>query len=184
MSTVAITRSQLSAGLAGIRGSRIVTITATTIPDMRAGNPFGGRVRKTARVNGQINWRYTSAVQRRRNAENTPIDPATGEVAQFVAQPRKWGTLRTRADGTLTPFVDHKGAEYVELMVKDSLGYVYHLDNGQPLGAKGRRLVREWLRSKVEGARQMVARPVILRDYKLENITAVTHGKRTYVVNG
>ena len=100
------------------------------------------------------------------------FNPATGEIETFVAEPRKWGVRR---DGT--PFVDHKGATYLEVKVERSLHCEYRLDDGTPVDAS---IVEPWLPSRVEGRRQMVDKPVILRDYKMENLREVTVNGATH----
>lgn len=169
--------------LQNLRGAKAVSFVAVTEPDMRAGNPFGGRLRKMSYVNGMLNTVYARSVQRQREREQQPLD-ANGNVEQFMAMPRKWGTRLQRADGTILPLVEHKGKHYMEVQVGKSLRHVYMFDNGTPVGAKGRKLVRAWLRKKVEGRRQMVDKPVILRDYSLENLRELTIDGQTIVVNG
>jgi hypothetical protein len=160
-----------------IRGCRPVSFVAETTPELRSGNPFGGttrthRLRKMSRVSGMIGFRYENAVNNQRGREETPIDPITGEVETFVAEPRKWGVRR---EGT--PFVDHKGVEYLEVKVERSLHCEYRLDDGTPVDAA---TVAAWLPEKKEGRRQMVEKPVILRDYTLDNLREVTINGQTY----
>lgn len=169
--------------LQSLRGAKAVSFVSITEPDLRAGNPFNGRLRKQSYVNGMLNTIYARSVNRQREREQQPLD-ASGNVEQFTALPRKWGTRLQRADGTILPLVEHKGKHYMEVQVGKSLRHVYMLDNGQPLGAKGRRLARLWLRKKVEGRRQQVDKPVILRDYSLDNLRELTIDGQTIVVNG
>lgn len=160
-----------------IRGCRPVSFVAETIPELKSGNPFGGtqrthRLRKMSRVSGMIGFSYENAVNNQRGREETPIDPITGEVVSFVAEPRKWGVRRAG-----TPFVDHKGSTYLEVKVERSLHCEYRLDDGTPVDAA---IVAAWLPEKKEGARQMVEKPVILRDYTLANLREVTINGQTY----
>jgi len=163
-----------------IRGCRAISFTATTEPCLKKGHPFGNRLRKTSYVSGMIGWVYENAVNNQRNREGRPIDPLTGEVEHFTADARKWGMRYRRPDGSLSPFVHHKGEQYLEVKVQKSLRHFYHLENGQPIGAKGRKIVREFLAKKEEGKRQKVERPVILRDYNLKNIREVTINGETH----
>jgi len=153
-----------------IRGCRPLAFVAETTPELRTGNPFGGktrihRLRKLSRVSGMVGFRYENSVNNQRMREGTPVD-ALGEVMEFVAEPRKWGVRR---EGS--PFVDHKGGVYLEVKVERSLGHEYRLDDGTPVDAS---IVEPWLPSREEGRRQMVDRPVVIRDYKLENLREVT----------
>ena len=160
-----------------IRRCSPISFVAETVPELKSGNPFGGtqrthRLRKMSRVSGMIGFRYENAVNNQRGREETPIDPVTGEVMEFVAEPRKWGVRRAGS-----PFVDHKGVEYLEVKVERSLHCEYRLDDGTPVDAA---IVAAWLPEKREGARQMVDKPVILRDYKLENLREVTINGQTH----
>lgn len=160
-----------------IRGCRPVSFVAETTPELKTGNPFGGttrthRLRKMSRVSGMIGFRYENAVNNQRGREESPIDPITGEVETFVAEPRKWGVRRAGS-----PFVDHKGVEYLEVKVERSLQCEYRLDDGTPVDAA---TVAQWLPEKEEGRRQMVRRVVSIRDYKLENLREVTINGQTH----
>jgi hypothetical protein len=140
------------ANVLNIRGCRPVSFVAETIPELKSGNPFGGttrthRLRKLSRVlHDRLPVRDAANNQRAR--EEKPVDPATGEVMEFVAEPRKWGVRR---EGT--PFADHKGATYLEVKVERSLQCEYRLDDGTPVDAA---TVAQWLPEKEEGRRQMV----------------------------
>jgi hypothetical protein len=164
-----MTRDQLVDTLRDRRGAFFVTVTAETDPRMRkTGNPYVGAVKRSV-VNGLLNWIYENAVNRQRIRENQPFDGA-GEVEHFTPHPRKWGTRLKRADGTITPLVEHKGQFYLELKVERSLGHEYRLA-GKVLD---RSLVEPFLPDREEGARQEVENPVILRDYSVENVQQIT----------
>jgi len=165
------------ANILNIRGCRPISFVAETTPELKSGNPFGGttrthRLRKLSRVSGMIGFRYDNAVNNQRMREGTPVDATTGEVLEFVAEPRKWGVRR---EGT--PFVDHKGSTYLEVKVERSLHCEYRMDDGTPVDAS---IVEPWLPSREEGRRQMVEKPVILRDYKMENLREVTINGATH----
>lgn len=158
---------ELKAALASRKGTSFVTIVALTDPRMRKrGNPYIGRVLKRSTVNGAIGWIYQNSVNRERARENLEPD--------FEAFPRKWGQ---RIKGT--PFVEHKGKTYLELKVERALSTEYLLD-GEVVDKS---VIEEWLpKRKPEGERQEVDRPIILRDYDLANIKAITFDGITIAV--
>jgi len=158
---------ELKAALASRKGTSFVTIVALTDPRMRKrGNPYIGRVQKRSTVNGAIGWIYQNSVNRERARENLEPD--------FEAFPRKWGQ---RIKGT--PFVEHKGKTYLELKVERALSTEYLLD-GEVVDKS---VIEEWLpKRKPEGERQEVDRPIILRDYDLANIKAITFDGITIAV--
>lgn len=158
---------ELKAALASRKGTSFVTIVALTDPRMRKrGNPYIGRVQKRSTVNGAIGWIYQNSVNRERARENLEPD--------FEAFPRKWGQ---RIKGT--PFVEHKGKTYLELKVERAISTEYLLD-GEVVDKS---VIEEWLpKRKPEGERQEVDRPIILRDYDLANIKAITFDGVTIAV--
>lgn len=158
---------ELKAALASRKGTSFITIVALTDPRMRKrGNPYIGRVLKRSTVNGAIGWIYQNSVNRERARENLEPD--------FEAFPRKWGQ---RIKGT--PFVEHKGKTYLELKVERAISTEYLLD-GQVVDKS---VIEEWLpKRKPEGERQEVDRPIILRDYDLANIKAITFDGITIAV--
>jgi len=131
-------------------------------------NPNPG-ARKISHVNGMVNWVYENSVNRQRGREQ-------GEDADlFVSHPRKWGT---RIHGT--PFVEHKGKLYVEMKVERVLGTRYEDADGQEISADA--VAPFQSPKKGESARQGVEQEIILRDYGLDTITAVTFGGETLEV--
>lgn len=158
---------ELKAALASRKGTSFVTIVALTDPRMRKrGNPYIERVLKRSTVNGAIGWIYQNSVNRERARENLEPD--------FEAFPRKWGQ---RIKGT--PFVEHKGKTYLELKVERAISTEYLLD-GEVVDKS---VIEEWLpKRKPEGERQEVDRPIILRDYDLANIKAITFDGITIAV--
>ena len=158
---------ELKAALMQRKGTSFVTIVAEPDPKLRKrGNPYSGRVVKRSRVNGAIGWIYDSGVNRQRIREGLEPD--------FESFPRKWGQ---RIKGT--PFVEHKGRTYLELKVERALSTEYLLD-GEVIDKS---VIEEWLpKRKAEGERQQVENPVILRDYDLANIKAITFDGITIAV--
>jgi|MDTC01.1.fsa_nt_gb hypothetical protein len=163
------TLGELKSALTSRKGASFVTLLAETVPAMRkTNNPFLDRVTKRSRVNGAIGWIYPNGVNRQRIRE--------GGEPDFEAFPRKWGE---RIKGT--PFVEHKGKTYLELKVENVLGTEWFLD-GEPISPEDREAVNAFIPTKVEGARQQVENPVILRDYNLANIREITFDGMTIKV--
>lgn len=164
-----MTRDNLVQIMQNRRGAFFATIVAETEPAVRkTNNPYVG-VKKISRVNGLLNWIYENSVNRVRIKENQPLDN-NGDVEHFVSKPRKWGQRIKREDGSITPLVEHKGKNYLELKVERSLGYEYR-HNGQIVDPTA---IEPFLPKREEGARQEVDNPVILRDYSIENIVQIT----------
>jgi len=169
-----ITRSALVDRFLARRGAMPITFTAETAPDMRkTGNPYVGAT-KIAQVNGiGGSWNYGTAVNNQRGREDKPMD--------FVPHARKWGVRVTHADGKLTGLVEHKGAYYLEVRVGSSLHHEYRF-NGAVLDGN---LIHPFLAQKREGSRQEVDNPIIVRDYKIENLRQITMDGETFdVVEG
>lgn len=159
----------------GRAGCQAVTIVAATVPTMRkTGNPFYDRETKTfsilkrSRTNGLINWIYQNSVNNQRLREGLEPD--------FEPEPRQWGK-RIRG----TPFVVHDGKIYLELKVQKSLEHGYFSTDGKPIHESE---IRPFLSEKAEGLRQGVDNPVILRDYRINNIEQITFGGQIYRIVG
>lgn len=169
MSVRKVNQVQLRKNLEKKKGARIVSFIAETVPDMRkTGNPFIGKVKKVSHVNGLINWIYSNAVNRQREREE--------KVPDFVPLRRSWGErLRGR------PFVAHKGRLYLEVKVQKSIKHEYFID-GKPATEQEQEEIKSFLSKKEEGTRQQLDNPVILRDYKLENIKQVSIDNHLLVV--
>lgn len=170
MSVRKVNQVQLRKNLEKKKGARIVSFIAETVPDMRkTGNPFIGKVKKVAHVNGVINWIYANAVNRQREREEKTPD--------FVPLRRSWGErLRGR------PFVAHKGRLYLEVKVQKSVKHDYFID-GKLATEEQKAELKTFLTEKEEGTRQQLDRPVILRDYKLANIKQVSIDNQLLVVS-
>lgn len=172
-----VTRQELVERLDGIRGARMVTIFAETplADKMRKKldgrpNPYLAAVRRV-NLNGVINWHYGNAVDRQREREGQPTN-AEGYVLRFEPLPRSWGERLRREDGTLRPWVEHKGQFYLEVKPERYLHDEFVLD-GKPLDAED---VKPWFYDRDEGKRQEVERVVRCRDYRIDRILSVTIG--------
>ena len=148
------------------KGARFASITSTTNArvkktsnDGTTTNPNFKDTVKTSKTLILINHNYTNSVNNQRNRE--------GMTDTFVAHPRAWGS---RIPGT--SFVEHKGTLYLETKVEKSLGYEYfvassgeHLDKDE---------VHSFITPRKESGRQKVESPVIIRDYKVDNLDYIT----------
>jgi len=113
-----------------------------------------------------LNFDYAAAVNRQRERE--------GMVADFVAEPRKWGE---RVAGT--PLVTHKGKWYVEAMVRRSEVVGYIMPDGTAVDPEE---VAKWLKVR-HGGRQAVKKPIILRDFSVENIRSMRMKGMEYIID-
>ncbi len=163
-----MTPSELIVRLSAIRGACPVTIETRTVPTMRkTGNPYAGNVVKLSRVNGMVGWHYAASVNAQRVRE--------GGSADFDAVPRKWGERVAS-----TPFVVHNGRVYLELKVERSLGHEYQTVAGQPVPVDA--LAPFLPAQRPDNGRQGVEREVVLRDYAIDSIAAVTLNGQRHVV--
>jgi hypothetical protein len=168
-----LTRSALVDAIQNRRGAFPLTIVAETEPAMRkTDNPYVGTT-KIARVNGFCGADYENGVLRRRSAE--------GVHEPWEALPRKWGQRVARDNGSLTGLVRHVNKDgierwYVELFVGKSLQHEYRF-NGAVLDGN---LLHPFMPQRREGERQGLEKPVIVRDYAVDNIQQVTMDGTTY----
>ncbi len=181
-----ITIKQLENTLAFSRGTQIVTFKSRTVPRMKKlGNPHYGNLIKIARRNAIINASYESVMNKRmsrllaklQSSEITPatqkqIDDLMGKLP-FKAGPRPWGVRRKG-----TPFVDHtvNGEKrlYLETLILREFSADYFTLDGKPV-PKG-----QLLGVIVEPP----DRPVMLRDYQVTNLLAITNRGEEYTING
>ena len=154
-----VSLGEFLATLESARGARPVTFTATTDARLRkTGNPFG-QVNKRSEVNGMVNWHYQNAVNRQRAREDSATD--------FEARPRKWGKRIPKS-----PFVVHKGALYLEVKVERSLNHRYVTPDGRALTDAD---VAPFLpKRSSNAAHQGVEREIILRDYRVDHMDAIS----------
>lgn len=166
-----VTKQELISILETKKGAFPATIYARTVPEMlKTNNPFldeykNPKIQKENVANVMLNYIYENSVNRQRERE--------GKETDFEAEPRKWGTRIAK-----TPFVNHKGKLYLETKIQKSISTVFKF-NGVEIP---RETIEKFLRKGKEGARQEVDNPVILRDYDLDNIYAITFGGEQYVV--
>jgi hypothetical protein len=167
-----MSRTDFVREIVATKGARFATIIATTTArvkktsnDGTTTNPNFKDTVKTAKASVIINHNYTNSVNNQRNREEDNPD-------EFTAVERRWGS---RIAGT--SFVEHKGTLYLETKVEGSLGYQYFVEStGEHLDADA---VHSFITPRKESARQMVDNPVVLRDYKVDNIDFATFNGQT-----
>jgi len=171
-----LSRKNLISRLEQIKGSRIITIEALTKETrLRAKdsfgnpNPYWGKLLKLSRVNGLINWSYENAVNNQRVREGQPLLP-DGSIERFKSLPRAWGVRKIG-----TPFIEHKGKVYIEMMVLNS-SHQYVVDDEYINEAD----ITSFLAPKKESSRQKTKKSIILRDYAIDNILRVKMNKVLY----
>lgn len=179
-----MTRAELIETMHHLRGARIVTLHTEVEPAIKKPKTswMAGRILKRSKINCVINFHYSNAVNKQREREAAPLmehplvlaGVATIEVEYFEALPRKWGT---RIDGT--PLITHKGEWYLETKVERVYDTEYLLDN-KPVDKSE---ISEYLVERGgESARQGVEKQIILRDYKVSSLRAITMGGKIILI--
>jgi hypothetical protein len=164
-----IDQGELETLLRDVRGTTTVGVVMLTPPKMnktlepvvdangkkskRPKNPMYGRVMKRTHRQCMIGFIYANSVNNQLERE--------GLDADFVAEPRKWGT---RIAGT--PLVEHKGKLHLECKVDRLIQEQYYLD-GQEVDKS---VVEPYLVERDDVSRQGVEKQVILIDPLLTNI--------------
>ena len=149
---------------ADLAGATFVGMDTATPVKLKGGkkNPYQDRVTKVmtgaqvmsfSNENGSA---YDAMVKRRLAAEGK--DPESFELA-----PRAWGQ---RIAGT--PFVEHKGKHYLEVIFLRS-GAVEYLLDGEPVDAN----TIEGMPDKPTATQAGLENTVVIRTFALENITAL-----------
>jgi hypothetical protein len=154
--------------LQNVDGNTIVSIDTLTQPTMSGGqaNPYKGRVFKVMiganviiftnkRANG-----YENMVNRRLEKEG--LDPNS-----FKVGPRAWGK---RVDGT--PFVEHNGETYLEVIFLKPGKPQYFCDMTEVTPAAAETMGVKM--DKQEGEQGGLKNKVIIRTFKMDSITAIT----------
>ena len=154
----------LRAAMATVSGTDFVGIDTITTPVLKGGksNPMQGRVEKHMTGASVMVFQnknssgYANMVERRLLAEGK--DPASFELS-----PRAWGE---RVAGL--PSVEHKGAEYLEVIFLKAGQVSYTLD-GQPI-AQGDII---GLKDAAESTQGGLEAKVIIRTFKADSIKTI-----------
>lgn len=155
-----------------VNGATFITIDTITEPKLTGGkkNPFLGRVQKVNEgsnvmvfQNKQSNG-YANMVARRLAAEGK--DPQS-----FILSERKWGVRIPN-----TPFIEHNGQYYLEVIFLSNGKTTYLVDGvpTHPSHIEGLTLDRE------EGHQGGLENKVVIRTFKVDNVTKVSVNKNTY----
>ena len=160
---------KIVAALVQLQGVAIGSLTSETVVTLTGGqkNPQQGRVVKRSEganvmffTNSTTNT-YNNIVQKRLVAEQK-------NPADFVLGKRMWGERLPE-----TPFVQHKGQLYVEVVFLHAPKVVkYFLD-----GVEVAKSAIIGLPEKQEGAQGGLENKVILRDFKLSSIKEIKMGE-------
>ena len=155
---------QVSQVLSGVRGSSFVSINTVTVPVLAGGkkNVMQGRVTKVMEgANGQV---FTNTnVNGYENKVNRRLAAECKEA--FELSPRTWGHRIPE-----TPFVEHNGKTYLEVVMMTS-GKISYLLDGKPI-AKSEII---GLKEKTEGEQGSLSdeNKVIVRAFAEDSITQI-----------
>jgi len=157
--------------LQDLRGASFIGIDTVTEPKLKGGKKCPlGKVEKHTKGNrvmifskGGEDGGYANMVRRR--LDNEP--GMSGE--SFDLSPRAWGT---RIEGT--PYVEHKGAYYLEVIFMKA-GEVRYTEDGKPVNKAD---IAEWLPTESvneegQGGLNGTDNRVIIRTFKLDSIVGM-----------
>jgi hypothetical protein len=154
-----------------VTGKQYAEVTEVKLTGGKA-NPFQGRV--TKRMTGasvmvfqnKKSNAYENMVNRRLEAEGK--DPASFQLGE-----RAWGTRIPE-----TPFIEHKGQKYLEVIFLKS-GSTELLVDGQPYSDHIPGLPEEKTNADSQGG---LDNKVIIRTFKLDSIKVIRVNKQEYVL--
>ena len=154
-----------------VNGASFIGMDTCTVPVLTGGqkNPMQGRVEKhntgaSIMVFQNKNTHgYAAMVQRRLEAE--------GKETTFTLSPRRWGSRVPNM-----PIVEHKGAQYLEVIFLKTGVSTYTLD-GQAIDKADIEGLKD---SAPEGTQAGLNNKVIIRTFKLDSITRLRIGGKDY----
>lgn len=155
-----------------VNGGTFISLNTETTVKLAGGrsNPFQGRVTKVNIGSNVMVFQnkstnaYDNMVKRRLVQEGK--DPGSFELG-----PRAWGVRETG-----TPFVNHNGKMYLEVIFISS-GEVAYLVDGKPYNGP----IPGLEVNKQEGHQGGLENKVIIRTYSVDSILSVTIDHKTYV---
>ncbi len=163
--------SKLETILSAVNGATFISMDTTTVPKLLGGkkNPMQGRIRKHNTgasimvFQNKAKNGYDAMVKRRLETE--------GKAAtDFTLGERAWGTRIPNL-----PIVEHKGAQYLEVIFLRSGRTTYTLD-GDAIKVEA----IEGLADKPEAAQGGLNDKVIIRTFKVASIDRLRVGGTTY----
>ena len=164
--------SKLETILSTVNGATFISMDTTTTPTLTGGksNPMQGRVRKhNTGANIMVfqnknSHGYDNMVKRRLEKEGKNPE-------LFKLSPRKWGKRVPNL-----PIVEHKGAQYLEVIFLAAGRTIYTLD-GQPIDRDSIEGLKD---SQPEGSQGGLHDKVIIRTFKLDSIDRLKVGGQEY----
>lgn len=155
-----------------VNGSTFISIDTQTDVKLKGGkkNLCQGRVSKrTTKSNVMVFQNkstnaYQNMVEKRLTSEGK--DPSNFELS-----PRTWGTRIVN-----TPFVEHKGQYYLEVIFLKSGDVEVLLDNE----VTDKSTIEGYPSTKVESDQGGLSDKVIIRTFKIDSITSITINKQQY----
>ena len=156
--------------LKDVNGGTFISIDTETDVKLTGGksNPFQGRVTKRAIGHNVMVFQnkttnaYENMVNRRLEAE--------GRSTEFEVGPRQWGTRIPN-----TPFVEHNGKTYLEVIFLKPGAVELLVDGKQFVG------VIEGMREVVEGDQGGLENKVVIRTFGVDSIKGITVNKQHFV---
>lgn len=160
--------------MADVNGSTFISLCTRTVPILREGkkNPFLGRVHKVVldsnvmvfqnkRIHG-----YDAMVRRRLEQEGK--DPQS-----FVLGERQWGKRIPN-----TPFIEHKGQHYLEVIFL-RCGKIFYTVDGIEAPKESIAGLAETPEPKAE-SQGGLENKVVIRTYKIDSIMSLTINKKKH----
>jgi len=181
---------ELEAVLSGIPRANMLSISAVTDPDMRSRhNPFctqDGRrwvshVRKVSFLSGAlINVSYNNMVDKRRLQEYAAYRSGCKLISQ--RNPRAWGVNRDDC-----PLVAHtvSGEQrlYLHVVVQHRVDHFFDVRTGRKIRGEDFADLLPFLNERDSGyASQKLRCPVVVKDFRLENVAEITANKVRYSI--
>lgn len=158
---------QLRQMLMELKTSTFATIETVTEARMnKKGNPFLG-TKKISAANVNINFSYANAVNKQRDKENNE--------EEFVPHARKWGQRIPK-----TPLIEHKGEFYLEARFMNAPSNTTYVFNGKIIDK--RELTPFMPENNSNAEHQGVEKEIIIRDFKLSNISEIILNKTHYKI--
>ena len=162
--------SQLQALLANVNGNTIISIDTDTVPTLKGGksNPMQGKIHKIM-IGGNVMVFTNKKSNGYENMVNRRLEQEGFDAQTFAVGPRAWGT---RIEGT--PFVEHNGALYLEVIFLRP-GKAEYKHGVRPIAAED--IIG--LDEKQEAKQGGLMNKVFIRTFKEDSIVAITiDGKR------